>query len=995
MSQHHFFDHSHSDQPIRVIGPGVRLILRDAEWQVTKTENLGNLGKLIFAVGISGLIRDKEGVFISGFEDANDIKIIDPKETKLTPDVSSNFLATRLYLEGQLRHALPLTDQIAVANTAPIDQLPFQFLPAKMALRSSRARLLIADDVGLGKTLEAGIVASELIARGRGRRILVVTTKSMLTQFQREFWTRFSIPLTRLDSAGIQSVKSNIPGNHNPFHYIDRSIISMDTLKDTSTTHSYSKHLKEANWDLIIVDEAHNVAERGRGDHSISKRSYLAQLLAERSDALLLLTATPHDGSMRSVASLINMLDPLAIEDWDKFKAEDIGDFLIRRWRTSESVKRDLSGKIENRKTKRLNVMASWPEERAFAALAQLTLHTDQNKGKASHLFKIVLEKSLFSSPAACLESVEKKLKALALSSRESDTLDLTALRAFKETIAAIEDKDFSKYSLLINLLKELSWTGENPRDRLVIFTERIATLKWLALHLKKTLHLPDNAICELQGSGGESDRLIQQKIEEFGQINSPIRILITTEIASEGVNLHYLCHKLIHFDIPWSMLTFQQRNGRIDRYGQEHCPHIWYLLTLSKDPKTRGDQRYLEILQEKDERIQTLGDRSAFAGFDDLTGEDSEEFLAKAIAEGKDESQFRQELEGDGKRSSHLSVEEVLSFTNHLPDHTSSPEIAGGRKISLFNSPFDFFVSSLRHLQGMGNPLKFRFSDQSNRMIELELPSELRDRRDFGIGHKRSIDTRWMPKEAVPQDELLRLTDDKDLLEAEIKDEQCLNESRWPKLQYLWEIHPLVHWMSDLATGFFQRDQAPVMTLAGVLGHDEVIFLLNGLLLNNKGYPILDEWLCARYQKGDFVSLTPLSQIFESLRLNRERPNAAKTRVDDLKPLLDDSIDRTSRHFKTLQRDLEIEIASKRQLEEERLNKLLKRRRAHFEVQIDQFKNLQSGLKSIHEQRLEKNFKKFQQDVESAKKQLDQINSFDRAVLPYVRLIAAFRGGI
>lgn len=159
--------------------PGVRMLLRDAEWRVERTEHLDNrLGLLIYARGISGLVRDKEALFVERFERVGDIQVIDPKETRLVADSSSNFQAGRLYLEGQLRHATPLTDDLAIAQLAPIDQLPYQFVPAQIALRARRARLLIADDVGLGKTLKAGIIAAELIARGRGRRILAVTKKN-------------------------------------------------------------------------------------------------------------------------------------------------------------------------------------------------------------------------------------------------------------------------------------------------------------------------------------------------------------------------------------------------------------------------------------------------------------------------------------------------------------------------------------------------------------------------------------------------------------------------------------------------------------------------------------------------------------------------------------------------------------------------------------------------------------------------------------------------
>ena len=292
-------------------------------------------GAQLTCTGVSELVREREAVFLTRLED--EIKVLDPAKTTLVPDTSPRFTRSLLYMESLLRRAVPNDQRIRVARRAAMDAVPYQLDPARQALRQPRQRILIADDVGLGKTIEAGILVSELVARGRGQRILVVAVKSMLTQFQKEFWNRFTIPLTRLDSVGIQRVRRRIPSNHNPFHYHDKSIISIDTLKQDR---EYRTYVENAWWDIIVIDEAHNVAERG----SRSLRSQLAKRLAKRSDTLIMLSATPHDGKARSFASLMNMLDPTAIGDPDDFTREDFQDkgLVIRRFKKDvrEQVKR-------------------------------------------------------------------------------------------------------------------------------------------------------------------------------------------------------------------------------------------------------------------------------------------------------------------------------------------------------------------------------------------------------------------------------------------------------------------------------------------------------------------------------------------------------------------------------------------------------------------------------------------------------------------------------
>lgn len=306
------------------IAPGAHIQVRDAVWRVLRVDPTSTGTHAWTVVGVSEIVRDQEAIFLEDYEPA--VEVLDPKATRLVHDPSEQHRGALVYLEALLRDVPPADDRISIGHQAAMDVLDYQLDPARLALKQLRARVLIADAVGLGKTLEAGIVLSELIYRGRAKRILVVTVKSMLIQFQKELWSRFAIPLVRLDSFGLQRIRERIPTNHNPFYHFDRTIISVDTLKQKN---ALRVHLEKARWDVIVIDEAHNVAERGKG----SMRAEVANMLATRSDTLLLLSATPHDGRAESFASLMNMLDPTAIANPKEYTAEEIRGLYVRRFK--------------------------------------------------------------------------------------------------------------------------------------------------------------------------------------------------------------------------------------------------------------------------------------------------------------------------------------------------------------------------------------------------------------------------------------------------------------------------------------------------------------------------------------------------------------------------------------------------------------------------------------------------------------------------------------
>ena len=436
----------------------------------------------------------------------------------------------------------------------------------------------------------------------------------MLTQFQKEFWSRFSIPLVRLDSLGLQRVRNNIPSNHNPFNFYDRTIISIDTLKNNL---EYRNYLENAWWDIIIIDECHNVAARSNED-TMSRRARLARMLSGRSDTMLLLSATPHDGSARSFASLMSLLDPTAISDPDDYTPQDFSDkgLVVRRFK--KDIQDQVSADFQERITEQLKHPASPEEERAYQALLAIpfTQKGEFRSGKQQELQRVGMQKGMFSSPFAALDSTERRIKLLHSKSDISDDekVETVALEEFAKTLKAIDANSFSKFQKLVEYLQNplFNWQTSDPSDRLVIFSERIETLHWLQENLPKAVGLKPYQIQILHG--GMTDAEQQDIVDRFGRKADPVMVLLCSDVASEGLNLHYYCHRLIHFDLPWSLMVFQQRNGRVDRYGQNRQPHIVYLFTETGIEKIKGDMRILEILQAKDEQAnKNLGDPASF----------------------------------------------------------------------------------------------------------------------------------------------------------------------------------------------------------------------------------------------------------------------------------------------------------------------------------------------------------------------------------------------
>jgi SNF2 family DNA or RNA helicase len=553
----------------------------------------------VHVTGLSALVRNKQAIFLTELDEV--IELL-PEETRLVADPSPHYRRSRLYLESLLCRTPPTDARLYIGHKAAMNFAPYQFLPAAKALQQARPRILIADGVGLGKTLEVGVLLAELIRRGRGERILVVALKSILTQFQQEMWARFTIPLVRLDSLGLQRVQARIPSNMNPFYYFNRVIISIDTLKKDE---KYRRYLEDSHWDAIVVDECQHVVASGSGKKS--QRARLASLLARKCDALILTSATPHNGRPESFASLMNLLEPTAVADPENYTREDVKGLFVRRFK--KDVASQVSSAFQERFPHPHHIDASIDENNVFDCLAGLEFRTiDQGRGGAGILFRTTLLKAFLSSPVACAETIKQRLKHKNV--RDADSPDAQHdRRVLNELLGLIEScRVVPKFERLCQLLSELGYRPQHSGERVVVFAERIDTLRYLQHHLTERFSLKPEQIQMFHGTLPDVEQ--EHLRADFGAAEGKIRILLASDAASEGINLHFFCHRLVHYDIPWSLITLEQRNGRIDRYGQKQVPHLHYLLTVPGNPRLRGDLRVLDRLVEKEQAAhKNLGD--------------------------------------------------------------------------------------------------------------------------------------------------------------------------------------------------------------------------------------------------------------------------------------------------------------------------------------------------------------------------------------------------
>lgn len=808
------------------LAPGSVVVVRDEEWLVRATEETSD-GPLVHVQGLSELVRDVSASFYASLDD---IEALDPAEARVVGDDSAQHRKARLWLEATLRKtAIPIGDPaLSVSTQALADPLAYQQSAVRQALdpENLRPRILLADAVGLGKTLEIGMILSELVRRGRGERILIVSPKHVLEQMQHEMWTRFALPFVRLDSAGIQRVRQKLPATRNPFTYFRRVIISIDTLKSDK----YVAHLRKQRWDAVVIDESHNLA------NSSTQNNRLARLLAGTCDALILASATPHNGRKESFAELVRLLDPSAVTPQGELVKDEVKRLVIRRHRHSPEVAQVVGADWAERQAPRnLLVAASGPENAVARELDEVWLHPAGGRspysGENASLFPWTLAKAFLSSPAALRKSIdERRVRIRHHPGAGDEDAALLRLRDLNERTLTSS----AKYDRLVELLREVG-VRRGADKRVVVFAERIPTLLWLQDKLPRSLGIEPDAVEVMHG--GLADDEQQRIVEAFKQGHAKVRVLVTGDVASEGVNLHAQCHELVHYDIPWSLIRIEQRNGRIDRYGQKTPPRITTLLLDPSSERFSGDVHVLTRLVDKEhEAHQALGDAASLMGEYDVRGE--EEQIRRVLA-------GQQDLDAVVRTPEQVrEADDVAGLFADLFDAPvapapATPPVPPTRGSGLYADEVAFLEDALAAaFTNVDGPISNDGVEwrryEANGAVSLVPPRDLAQRLEV-------LPQTYLADRRVTEKLMLATTTaaGKTALKAALSD---TSESTWPEAHYLGPLHPVVDWAADRALAALGRNE--VFAVRGTV--DEPTVLLVGTLTNRRGQMVAASWLTA-----------------------------------------------------------------------------------------------------------------------------------------------------
>jgi superfamily II DNA or RNA helicase len=600
----------------------------------------------------------------------------------------------------------------------------YQLDPLVRAVEMTRVNLLIADDVGLGKTIEAGLVMHELLIRHRARTVFITCPSSLQIKWKEEMWDKFGLEFRIINSEYLRTLRRSRGIHANPWTSYPRIITSMDWLKSGEALRLIKDCLPPEityprKFDLLILDEAHNVSPSASTLYALeSQRTRLMRIITPHFEHKLFLTATPHNGYHESFTSLLELLDNQRFARSIKPDSKRLESIMVRR------LKRDIVDANGNhvfptRVIEQLEITYSAEETAVHKLLKEYAISRDKSidSGDVKYAWKFIhllLKKRLFSSPLAFaltlekhMDSVinpeirrktkyeEKILRKKILQAEEDYADDMKAedaqhdamreaegvlvlatedqrrmLGEMKQWASKFKNRVDSKGKAILGWLQEhLNPKGEFNERRVILFTEFRATHDWLFQILTSHGYGADR-LMSLHGATPVDDRERIKAAFQADPKKSPVRILLATDAASEGIDLQNFCNYLIHIEIPWNPNVMEQRNGRIDRHGQKYSEvKIWH--PSPKEIKTGK-------LDSKDVN-------------DDFDGE--MEFLARAV---KKLEQMREDLGSVGSVISRKIEERMVGRRVDLDTSQVDVRMEAARKLTAFEKRVEDKVKKL-----------------------------------------------------------------------------------------------------------------------------------------------------------------------------------------------------------------------------------------------------------------------------------------------------------
>lgn len=499
----------------------------------------------------------------------------------------------------------------------------YQLDPVVRSIRMPRVNLLIADDVGLGKTIEAGLVVQELLLRHRARTVLIVCPASLQLKWKDEMMSKFGLEFRVVDTEYLRDLRRRRGIHTNPWDSFPRLITSMDWVKRSIPMRAFRDILPSRpeyprQFDVLVVDEAHNLSPTQTAQWVIeSQRTAAIRELAPHFEHRLFLSATPHNGD-RAFSHLLELLDPQRFARGVPPAKDQLGRVMVRRLK-SDIVDENGDPVFPERVIRPLEVDWDPDEVGVHDAFREYTrsreTHRHQTGDAATSFVLKTLKKRLFSSPAAFATTLRKHLGTLRgertkpadaateerLLGRQieeleegfdddeaRETAEQDAVGAATTLMEDLSDRERELLSILERWVDDAEvqpdskfqaleqwlearlrdgdrWTGE----RVLIFTESRATQRWL-MDLLAHRYGEGDRIMTLYG-GMDVD--LREKVKAAFQAHpdvAPVRILVATDTAAEGIDLQNWCRYLVHWEIPWNPNLLEQRNGRIDRHGQK-----------------------------------------------------------------------------------------------------------------------------------------------------------------------------------------------------------------------------------------------------------------------------------------------------------------------------------------------------------------------------------------------------------------------------------------